>query len=474
MKTLLILPPKIEYGERSSHLFSNIGSVLPIGLAYLAAVLEKAGHSVKIFDFQLSYISHEKLKEELEKGIDVVGISITTFTSGSGYKIASFVKEISPKTLVVMGGPHTTALGSEVLDECKNADFFVFGEGEITLVELLEAIDKNKPFGEVDGIGFWEGNKKVITKPRKFIEDLDSLPIPAYHLFDVAKYRPVMGMFKKLPFANIMASRGCPFDCTFCNKLVWGYKLRLRSPKNIVDEMVFLKERYNVKEIAFFDDTFTINRSRTIEICKDIKNRAKDIIWKCSARVDTVDKELLAIMKEAGCYSIGYGIESGNQEILNNICKKITLEQSKNAVKWAKEVGMEVRAYFMLNIPGDTIETTEQTIEFSRELDPDFVDFEIVHPYPNTVLWRMIENNPKYHIIKEKWKNWEAHAGNDIIFIQDSLPVDYLKESYINANRGFYLRPTKILKILGRVSNIYRLEAGVRAFWNILHAKVPR
>lgn len=475
MKVLLVLPPRIEEGEKSTNLFSRLGSVLPLGLAYIAAVLEKESHQVKVLDFQLQYVTYKALEKELENNYDIVGISITTLTSSSGYNVAKFVKDKSPKTLVVVGGPHTMALGKEIFNECKEVDFIVFGEGEITIKELFKTLEEKSELQNVKGIGFKEEGKVIVTEPREMIEDLDEIPFPAYNLFDVKHYAPMAGMFKKLPFANIMSARGCPYDCLFCNKQVWGYKLRMRTPENIIEEIEHLVKTYGIREVAFFDDTFTADRERAIEICKLIKERTPELIWKCSTRVNVVDPELLKIMKDTGCYSIGYGIESGNQDILNKINKKITLEQSRDAIKWTKQVGIETRCYFMLNHPGDTIETTEQTIKFSKELDPDFVDFEITHPHPNTKLWKEIENNPtKYKIVKEKWYDWSAQAGNDIIFTQDGLPIEYLRKAYVRAIKGFYFRPTKILKLLkNSITDFNLFKAYLMAFRNVMRAKVP-
>jgi radical SAM superfamily enzyme YgiQ (UPF0313 family) len=420
-------------------------------------------------------MTYKALERELENNYDVVGVSITTMTSSSGYDIVRIVKKMSPKTIVVIGGSHTMALGKEIFDECKEIDFIVFGEGEITIKELMKTIEEKGDLHKVKGIGFKEKGKIVITETREMIENLDEIPLPAYHLFDVKRYVPIAGMFKKLPFANMVSSRGCPYDCLFCNKQVWGYKLRMRSPKSIIEEIKYLVKTYDIRELAFFDDTFTIDRDRTIEICRLIKEQAPGLIWKCSTRVNVVDLELLKIMKDSGCYSIGYGIESGNQDILNRVNKQITLEQSRSAIKWTKQVGIETRCYFMLNLPGDTIETTEQTLKFSKELDPDFVGFEITHPYPNTKLWKEIENNPtKYKIVKEKWRDWSAQTGNEIIFTQDGLPVEYIKKAYVRAIRGFYLRPTKILKLLKNALTDYNLfKAYLMAFRNVIRAKVP-
>lgn len=475
MKVLFILPPKIEEGEMSRNLFSKLGSVLPLGLAYMAAVLEKDNHQVKILDFQLPYVNYKVLEKELENNYDVVGISITTMTSYSGYNIAKIVKKVAPNSIVLIGGSHTMALGKEIFNECKEVDLIVFGEGEVTIKELLRTIEERGDLHKVKGIGFKEKGKDVITETREMIEDLDSLPFPAYHLFDVKRYVPIAGMFKRLPFANIISSRGCPYDCLFCNKQVWGYKLRMRSPENIIEEIKYLVETYGIRELAFFDDTFTVDRDRAIKICRLIKEQAPKLIWKCSTRVNVVDPELLKIMKEAGCYSIGYGIESGNQDILKKINKQITLDQSRNAIKWTKQVGIETRCYFMLNHPGDNIETTEQTIKFSKELDPDFVDFEITHPFPNTKLWNEIEDNPqKYKIIKEEWYNWAAQAGNHILYTQEGLPIEYLRKAYVRAIRGFYLRPIKILKLLKNSLTNYNLfKSYLMAFRNVVRAKVP-
>ncbi|NVM22723.1 MAG: cobalamin B12-binding domain-containing protein, partial [Desulfobacterales bacterium] len=289
MKVLLIHPPN-EVMDRTSHVFSGLGNVLPLWAGYLGVVLEEAGHEVTFLDLQLN-----QQKTVLQE-CNVVGISVTTPTAYSGYKIAKLFKENSDAK-VVLGGPHVTALGAKVFEECPYVDTLVVGEGEQSILEAIQP-----------------SSRRIVSSP--FIEDLDSLPIPAYHLFDFARYRPMTGMFKRLPFANILSSRGCPYTCIFCAR-IWGKKLRMRSVPHIIAEIKFLTENYGIREVAFFDDTFTISRRRTLEFCKQFKANFPRLVWKCSTRVDRVDERLLSAMYDSGCYSVGVGLESGNQRLLN-------------------------------------------------------------------------------------------------------------------------------------------------------------
>lgn len=470
MNILLVLPNEVEL---SGHYMANLGTSIPLGLGYLAAVLERAGHSAEIVDFQIKGVTLEKLAERLAgKHYDMCGISVTTPFSPSAYTIADAIKRAAPDTPLVLGGPHTIAIGETVLKECPAADYAVFGEGEITILELLEAIEGGRSPESVKGIGFRKGPDIVQTAPREFIRDINSIPLPAYHLFSFHKYRPLIGWYRRLPWANIITSRGCPYSCIYCNKKVWGFTCRLRTAENVLDEILLLKKEYGVREISFGDDTFTLNRKRTLELCEMLTAAGKPVIWKCGTRVDLVDPDLLREMKKSGCYSIGFGVESGSDKILEIINKGVTKDQVRKAFKDVKEAGIETRAYFMLNIPHDTPETTEESIRFSRELDPDYLDFEIAHPYPGTAFRDLIEGDSRYTIIREKWDDPRAQIGNHILYLQPGLPADALKMYLRKAFRGYYLRPRQILRQLRLVMRPGSVVPGIRAAWNVLRLRV--
>ena len=470
MRVLFVLPNE---AEESGHYMANLGTSMPLGLGYLAAVLERAGHHVEVLDFQIRGVTLRHFEERLRGGrFDLCGISTTTPFYPVAYRVASAVKDFSPGTSVVLGGPHTVAIGRAVLEECPAADYAVYGEGEVTILELVEAIGKRGKLEAVKGIGFRRGPDIVLTKRREFIKDIDSIPFPAYHLFKLREYRPMVAWYRRLPWANMISSRGCPYQCIYCNKNVWGRTCRIRSAANVLEEILLLKNTYGVREVSFSDDTFTVSRERTVELCRKLMEEGNPVIWKCSTRVDHVDADLLMLLKRAGCYSIGFGVESGSQAILDYIRKSVTKEQIRRAFRDARKAGLETRAYFMLNLPHDDTATTEETIRFSRELDPDYIDFEIAHPYPGTEFHRLIETDPRYTIVRERWDDPRAQVGNYIVYLQPGLPEEAIRRYMKKAFVGYYLRPKQMLRQAKSLFTPGRALATLRAAWNVLRVRV--
>lgn len=471
MRVLLVLPNE---GEQAGHYMANLGTSMPLGLGYLAAVLEKAGHAVDVLDFQIRGVTLERLAEMVgRRRYDVCGISTTTPFFQIAYAIAGEVRNVSPSTTIVLGGPHTVAVGRAVMEECPATDYAVYGEGEVTLLELLEVVKGARGPASVNGIGYRDGSDIVLTAEREFIQDIDSIPLPAYHLFSLRKYRPMIAWYRRLPWTNVITSRGCPYRCIYCNKQVWGYTCRLRSAGNVLEEVLLLKNEYGVREISFSDDTFTISKKRTMELCDRLIRAHNPVIWKCTTRADLVDLELLKALRRAGCYSIGFGVESGSDKILKIIDKRVTRAQVEEAFRDARKAGLETRAYFMLNLPHDTTETTEETIRFSREIDADYVDFEIAHPYPGTAFRKLIESDPRYTIVRDKWDDPKAQFGNHIVYLQPGLPEEALRRYLKEAFTGYYLRPRQILRHLRRLLIRPRLLwAGLKAAWSVLHVSV--
>ena len=248
----------------------------------------------------------------------------------------------------------------------------------------------NSKLSEIKGILYKENGEIKITAPRGYIQDLDALPFPARHLYPpLSEYRPVPASFIKLPLGHIMTSRGCPYQCIFCDRKIFGNSFRARSPKNVVDELEELINVHGAKEIKFFDDTFTLDKKRVLEIFKEMKRRNLKFPWSCLTRVNHVDAELLKEMKTAGCWQISYGLESGDQRMLNIMKKGTTVEQNRNAVIWAKKTGLNVRAFFVLGMPGETPESLKKTVEFAKSLPIDIVTFYSVTLYPGNELYEM-------------------------------------------------------------------------------------
>jgi anaerobic magnesium-protoporphyrin IX monomethyl ester cyclase len=433
----------------------------PLGLGYLAAVLEKNKYEVDVIDCQALRLSYDDFKIELSKRQpDIVGMTSTTLTYKSALRIAKIAKEVHPKCLTVLGGVHVTFWDDKALQECPDLDVVVRKEGENTILELVQKLETGKSFSGVLGITYRKDGKIVKNADRPYIEDLDSLPFPAHHLWPLERLRKYGNIIFPL-----MTSRGCIFWCEFCSAVrMFGRRFRMRSPKNVVDELEYLHNTYGADNFTFYDDTFTINQPRTAEICKEIINRKLKIQWDCETRVDMVTKELLLTMREAGCYAIWYGVESGSQRIIDAMGKGFSLKQVMRAFKWAKEAGLMVVAGTILGSPGETKETAWETIKFVERLNPDDVGFYIATPYPGT---------PMYDLVKEKgWlrvTDFDKYDTATPIFELPTLSMQELREIREQAFQRFYLRPTYVLRMFAK-GGVYGFSATRTAFAHLLRA----
>ncbi|MCW1310113.1 MAG: radical SAM protein, partial [Candidatus Nanoarchaeia archaeon] len=380
MKVLLAFPPILPE-ERYGKLAESGTYLPPLGLAYIASVLQARGFDVEIIDGSVLSLSiHEFCREIERRNPSILGISVITPTLTKSIKIAEILKRNLKDLKIIFGGPHVSIDPVGTLEKCDAVDITVFGEAEYTILDIV----RGRNLKEIEGICYRENKKIKKNRNRAFIENLDSLPFPARHLLPMEKYRPSHLHYKKLPATNVMVGRGCPFECTFCSKSVFGRTLRLRNVSNVIDEIKHLIEKYGVKEIMFWDDVFTLNKKWVREFCSLLLEEKIDIIWSCWTRVDCVDEKLLKLMKRAGCWHISYGIESGEQRILDKIKKGFKVQQIVKAFKITHKVGIETRATAILGLPGDTEETIMKTINFMIKLNPDYMDYLFLCPYPNT------------------------------------------------------------------------------------------
>ena len=366
-----------------------------LGLTYIAAVLEEEGHTIKIIDLNEKRLNDGDLKAELEKDVDVVGITGMITEYQKILTIADIAKDGFSDRSVIIGGPIATTIPQELLKQSQ-ADFIVMGEGEKTTPALVHAIEYGSDIAEIRGIAYKKGEQVIINEHAIPISNIDTIPFPARHLLDMGKYLKnhfeIYGFdiegYGKIRSTNLISSRGCPYDCTFCFKDMWGYKWRGRSAENIIAEMELLNEKYNVNGFFFNDDTFVLDKKRVFEFTSLLKKSGLDVVWSCNGRVNLMQMDMLKAMRGAGCVSIAYGIESGNQSILDSMKKNITLNQTKNAVKWTKESGIKAAGCFMIGMLGEAKETIIDTINFAKELDLDFYGFSITTPLPGTELYR--------------------------------------------------------------------------------------
>ncbi|MEM3736807.1 MAG: radical SAM protein [Candidatus Bathyarchaeia archaeon] len=432
MNILLVQPPTRPDLET----LAALDMVAPsMGLAYLAAVLERANYKVEILDAPVYRMTFDQLRDEfVRRKPDIIGLTATTATINEALRAARIAEESSPDSKILLGGAHFTFTPEQTMRENPAIDIGCIGEGEETIVELVKTIEAGGDLKQVKGIVFRRDGELVRTPPRPLIANLDSLPFPARHLLPMGEYR---AFGKKRILGTILTSRGCPFQCVFCSSsLLFGKKFRARSPKNVVDEVEEFQQAYKAPYVEFVDDTFTLDRKRAEAICDEIKRRKLGTVWVCSTRVDILTRELLETLKSAGCVMIYFGVESGVQRVLDLMKKGIKVEQSIRCMKWARELGIKTVASFVIGMPGETKEEIEQTIRFAKKLDPDYAQFSVATPYPGTELYEMAkeqgllltENWSRYTVIKPVLATRE--------FTEEEL-TKLLKKAYLR----FYLRP---------------------------------
>lgn len=438
VKTLLIQPP-----THTVETFSTIGMTAPpMGLAYLAAMLEKHNFSVEILDCPALCISFESLGKEIEsRRPDIIGITATTATVTSGLKTAKIAKSVLPNSTVVFGGAHFTFMPEYTMRENDSIDIGCIGEGEYTFLDLVQSLEKGGDLNDVQGIIYRLNEKIVRTSPRPYISNLDELPFPARHLLPMDKYS---AFGKKMPFGTILTSRGCPFGCTFCSSsLLFGKKFRARSAENVVDEVEHFQNTYNNKNVEFIDDTFTVDWKRVKVICDEMLERKLDTTWVCSCRVDLINKDILQWLKKSGCKMIYFGVESGVQRVINLMKKGIKIDQALKVMKWSREVGIETVASFVIGIPGETWEDAIQTIKFAKKIDADYVQFSIATPFPGTELYNMAKDEGL--LLTEDWSRYTVLKP---VMKTKELSPEQLQKLIRKAYFQYYLRPKIIFRYI--------------------------
>ncbi|MEM1983082.1 MAG: radical SAM protein [Sulfolobales archaeon] len=451
MRILLALPPETHHLE----VYSILGAYTPpLGLAWIASVLEKAGHKVKIVDSPTMKLSIKDFIREVRTwSPDIIGFSIITPTALKSYDTVKLLKKYLKDVPIICGGPHPTFMYDEAL--AAGFDVVVRGEGELTTLELVNTIERlgfpNNELKNIKGIAFKDrGGNHVVTMPRELIHDLSKLPWPAHHLLNMDAY---LMFSKSIRVAHVIASRGCPYGCIFCStSYFWGRRIRFRPAKDVAEEVKFLAERYKVKRVAFMDDELTASRAFMNEFINEIKQHKLDLEFSCGSRVDHVDRELLNNMKAAGFNAIYFGVESSSQTSLDKIGKRIRIDSVIKAFKLVKELGLYHVGTFILGFPWEKIEDMEGTINFAIKLDPSYAQFTIATPYPGTPLYEYALK--KNLIIDSNWEHFTTLRPVMRGFYFDGRD---LARVLARAYRKFYLRPKYLMRdIRSRKLNEFR------------------
>ena len=461
-RILLVYPPITKLERYSSAIGSSGGQQLPLGVFYLASYVLSHGFEADVLDAEARNLSYDEIIERLRLGgFGILGISTTTVAFHRALELAQKTKAALPETITIVGGPHVSSQPTHPM-EFDAFDFAVRNEGEQTLVELMQAITDDGDFEKIPGLIYRKGRNVVVNKKRPYIADIDTLPFPAYDLIpDLRHYVPPPCNYKKAPVVNIITSRGCPNQCTFCDNNTFGRKTRMRSAENIIAEIELLMTHHGVKEIAFVDDTFTIRPEFIYELFDLARSRDMHFPWTCMARINTVDENLLCYMKKNGCWHISFGIESSDERILREIRKNIKIKDVEHIIDICHRVGILTKGFFIVGHPLETVETIEKTIDLALRLKLDDVVVTINTPFPGSYQY---EHAKEYGILDET--SWSKFNCWNPIFIPNGLTRETLIAKHRDFYRKFYLRP----RILWRYFSSFFSPTGPKRLFSLLSA----
>lgn len=455
MKVLLLTPPaRTKVREPIV--------VPPLGLAYLAAVARDAGHEVTILDALAEGLDWRDFQERIsEERHDVVGVTAATMTIDTAKRAIALCRPHAD--VLVMGGPHATAFRHDLMKDIPELDYAVYGEGEQTFVSLLRALERGDSPDNMAGVITRNG----VGPKRECCRDLDELPFPARDLLPMGRYR--YPGFRRGPMATLITSRGCPYNCIFCDKSVFGSQWRARSAENVLAEIDEVVDRFGVKSIVFYDDLFTIDKERVRMICEGLIARPYTVSWKAESRVNIVNDEMLSLMKRAGCDTIAYGVESSHQKGLDFLGKNTSPDMIRHAFEATRKAGIKTLGYFILGLPIETYEEALATIDFAVALKCDFAQFSILCPLPGTRLNELADANGWHgEFISD---SVDANHPRRPAVVTATWSPDRLAELLRLAHRRFYLRPAYIVQSLSRARSVHELgEMGALGFQVLKYA----
>jgi radical SAM superfamily enzyme YgiQ (UPF0313 family) len=473
-------PPSATWGSAKV----EQGYLPPLGTISIYRWLKDKGYDVTFVDTQFSDYTAETLQDMMRAGaFDLVGLPLFTPTANHVFSTARLIRSALPDAIVVYGGVHATSLSAESLEESAEADFVIRREGELTIVELIEALKTHaSDFSKIAGLTWRKDATTVNLNPdRTLAPDLDQLPLGMFGDLDLSRYVPHPTQYIRLPNYPFVSQRGCPYPCTFCEAHVaLGKKLRLYSPARVIEELKILKYEKGAKGIYFQDSTFTMNRkyiSQVFELM--IKEGVNDLLWSCTTRTDRVDPELLALMYQAGCRNILYGIESANESSLKVIRKGITAERQAQGVEWTHKARITMLCSYIICLPGETEEMVDNTIQYAKKLGAQMSLFYLPVPYPGSDLYEICKkaggiretkdwseylaidfDNPVYVnplIGKERMQYWYKRAYVDY-YTTPRVWMSNLKALYWNGGMGRYVRGANALRalVLHKAGNLTR------------------
>jgi len=450
MKILLINPPyraEQRYGKDMAQ-FGPCNE--PLGLAYLAGMLEKRGHDVRIWDGMVD----DDLKQVISANPDVIGITMLTPMYNVARDMVNWAREMYPDSKIVVGGAHPTALPAETLADIPEIDYIIGGEGEYKLLDYVERVE-------------------CVLGSQS--DNLDDLPLPARHLLPMDKYQMTASRSRHDHAFTVICARGCPFNCGFCSR-IHGKKVRFHGVDRIIQEIDLLVTQYGAKEINLEADTITVNKGLVHDLCNALvtSGLSRKIRWTCESRVDTVTPGMVEHMQAAGCWQISYGVETGAQRLLDLIQKGTYIEQIERAFAFTKKAGLSIRAFFMLGLPSETPSETQATIDFARKLDAEWSQFTLYTPFPGTALWSLARQEAP---ISKNWSDFRTHAGwteHKPAWVPKGRSPDELKDAQKQAYRAVYLQPKAMLRQARKVRTWADVAMLAKGFKTVVKTALPK
>lgn len=455
MKIALVSSPySLDKQHQKSKTWSKIiPRIHSLGLGYIAASLEQENHQIKVLDANSEWLNEEDIVAglvEFQPGL--VGVSATTPAFVTARGLLERIRAVLPEAVIILGGAHVTADPEHAM-RTSAADIGVIGEGEAPSIEIAAWIEggKSASLDGIKGIVYRNGSGVVHTAPRGYVDDVNTLPFPARHLMaPMETLQPMPASFMHKPSANMITSRGCPYRCTFCDRAIFGNKVRATTAERVVDEFEELVVKFGAKDVKFYDDTFTANKNRVYRICDElIKRGLNKIPWACLTAVKSTTPDILKRMKEAGCWQVLYGLEHSDPRMLKLLSKGNTRQDNIDGVTWAHEAGLSVRGDFIVGTPGETRESLEDLLDFVLSLPLDYAHFNPFVPLPGTEIYD--------NLLKERgvndFYNYDKDAGSaidptSIEFVPEGLDRDFYKAFLTRAHKTFYYRPGYLWKRL--------------------------
>jgi anaerobic magnesium-protoporphyrin IX monomethyl ester cyclase len=467
MKVVFVHPHGSNWMGSQKDITSIFNLMPPLGLMSIAAYLEERGVEVEIIDCYGTSAGIDELAADIvARCPDTVGFSCTTSCFLEGYAIAERLKDKDDGINVVFGGAHASAVGPALLDVFPAIDYLVMGEGELTFYELISSAREN--VDSIPGVGYRLGGKGTLSSVRQNIEDLDSLPFPAYHLlpeFPKRYYLPLFS-YPTAPNTSVISSRGCPYQCSYCDRSVFRKGFRANSPAYVHEHLDYLHRDFGIRHVFFYDDLFTFDRGRIEALCVLKEKKRLPVTYNCIARLEHVDEELLVLLKRSGCWQVNFGIESGDPELLGKHRKGYALDEVHRKLLMVKNAGMRVKGLFMVGLPGETEQSIRRTIDYALSLPLDEINVTKFTPFPGAPVYRTIGEHGDFT------EDWPAMNCMNFVFVPRGLTRERMEELYNEFIRSFYRRtrihwgytrmlwksPHSIARFLGNLPEILKFE----------------